>query len=299
MERDSLSGRRGKFDEGPSMPPWWLVILFAGALTAITWVGWHGGLLEGQYLVVLYFVLLGVFCNVALLAAFFWLWINLNSKRERRVQYNQELRYLRTWGGEEGRLRKQGLIRELNALGAVPGDLEQAVLTRADLAGANLRGCNLRGADLSEANLRGANLDGADLWGADLSGAKLNMASLRSANLRSANLENAELEKAQLTGANFHRCNLVNANLHGSDLSRVQLDRARFGARAEGAFQQTVHSSVEDWIRERLDEKGSYTAPGSEPEGDSQNDSKDGSKDADKDDGGDDPPSGGDAARES
>lgn len=291
MDRESLSRRRSPFDEGPPVPPWWLVILFASALTAITWVGWRGGLLQGQYLVVLYFVLLGVFFNVALLATFFWLWMNLNSKRERRIQYNQELRYLRAWGGEEGRLRKQGLIRELNALGAVPNDLEQAVLAGADLAGANLRGCNLRGADLSEANLRGADLDGADLWGADLSGAKLNMASLRSANLRSANLENAELEKAQLTGANFHRCNLVNANLHGSDLSRVRLERARFGARPEGAFQQTVHSSVEDWIRERLDEKGFYTTPGSEPEDDN-------SKDDSKDDEGDTPPSGGDAARE-
>ena len=234
----------------------------AAMLTSITLVGWRAGLLQGQYLATLYFLLLGGFINVALLALFFWVWMNLSSRRERCIQYNQELRYLRSWGGEEGRLRKQGLIRELNALRAVPSDLEQAVLAHADLSGANLRGCNMKGADLREANLHGAAMDGADLWGADLAGAQLTMASLRGANLRSCNLENAELVKAQLTGADFHRSNLVNANLHGCDLTRVRLERARFGARDEGTFQQTVHSSVEDWIRERLDEQGFYNFPG-------------------------------------
>ena len=247
---------------GPPLPPWWLAAGWAFLLAAVIWAGWQGGLFRGDTLTTLYFVLLAALVNVTLLALFFWLWMNLNSKRERCFQYNQELRHLRGWGGEEGRLRKQGLIRELNALHAVPGDLEQAVLAHADLAGANLRGCNLKGADLRQANLRGAALDGADLWGADLSGAKLNMASMRAANLRSSNLEGAELVKAQLTGADLHRGNLVNANLHGADLTRVRLERARFGAPAEGSFRQEVHPSVEDWIRERLDENGYYSFAG-------------------------------------
>lgn len=247
---------------GAPPPPWWLVLGWAALLGAVAWAGWQGGLLQGGNLANLYFILLGALFNVFLLALFLWGWMNLSSRRERRHLYNQELRYLRSWGGEEGRLRKQGLIRELNALRAVPGDLEQAMLAQADLAGADLRGCNMKGADLREANLHGATLDGADLWGADLSGAKLTMASLRSANLRSANLEGAELVKVHMTGADLYRGNLVGANLHGCDLRRVRLERARFAAMEEGSFQQTVHSSVEDWIRERLDEKGCYTLTG-------------------------------------
>ncbi|MCZ6556436.1 MAG: pentapeptide repeat-containing protein [SAR324 cluster bacterium] len=246
------------------MPSWWPVFLLTGLLTAITWLGWMGGLLEGQYLVVLYFVLLGVLLNVVLLALLLWAWMNLGGRRARCLEYNQELRYLRSWGGEEGRLRKQGLIRELNALGSAPEDLEQATLETADLSGANLKGCNLKGANLRNANLHGAALDGADLWGADLSNADLSMASLRGANLRSANLQDAELVKAQVANTNFHRSNLFNANLYGTDMSAANMKRTRFAGREQGALQRTVHSSVEDWIRERLDSAGFYTSSDAE-----------------------------------
>ena len=52
---------------GGRVPSWWPVFLLIGLLTAITWLGWKGGLLEGQYLVILYFILLGVLLNVVLL----------------------------------------------------------------------------------------------------------------------------------------------------------------------------------------------------------------------------------------
>lgn len=252
---------------GPPLPPWWLVLGWAAVLAAVSWAGWRSGMFQGQSPHNLYFLLLGALINVTLLALFFWFWMRLSGRRERCYNFDQDLRYLRSWAGEEGRLRKQGLIRDINALGAVPADLEAAVLAHADLAGADLHGCNLKGADLRGANLRGAILDGADLWGADLSGAELTMASLRSASLRGVNLEGAELVKARLTGADLHRANLVGTNLHGTDLTRVRLHRTRFAAIEEGSLPGTVHSSVEDWIRERLDEKGCYGSAGNQSAG--------------------------------
>ncbi len=243
-------------------PEGWLLLVPAAALILLAWAGWAGGLLQGGNLTILYFVLLGAVLNTMLLAALFWAWSGLGGRRARRREFNRELGYLRGWSGEEGRLRKQGLIREINALGGAPEDLEQAVLEEADLKGADLKGCNLKGADLRQANLHGAALDGADLWGADLTGANLTMASLRNANLRSSNLTGAELVKAQVAGASFHRCTLVNANVYGTDLARAGLERARFAGREQGAFRQTVHPSVEDWIRERLDGQGRYTSRG-------------------------------------
>ena len=107
---------------GPPLPPWWLLGCWAAALAAISWVGWQGGLLQagmfqGRFLDILFILLLGALINVPLLALFFWFWMRLSGKRERCFYFNQELRYLRSWAGEEGRLRKQGLIRDINALG--------------------------------------------------------------------------------------------------------------------------------------------------------------------------------------
>ncbi len=248
-------------DLGPPLPGWGVVLAVVAGLAGLTWAGWRAGLMEGMHLVILYAVVLGAFLNVILFSVFLWVWGIATERRTRCARYNEELRHLRTWGGQEGRRRKAGLIRELNALGAVPVDLENAVLARADLRGTNLRGCNLKGADLRRADLQGAALDGADLWGADLSGANLTMASLHHANMRGCNLENAELVKAQLGHVNLHRANLVNTNLYGTDLEQVRLERARFAQRGEGGLLQQVHSSVEDWIRERLDEQGLYTEP--------------------------------------
>lgn len=255
---------------GLHLPVWGVVVLLVCGLAGSFWAGWRAGLLEGESLTIVYAVVLGGFFNVTLLALFFWAWGAATARRNRIVRLNEELRYLLSWSGEESRRRKAGLIRELNALGIVPADLENAVLARADLKGANLRGCNLKGADLRRADLQGAQLDGADLWGADLKGANLSLAELRGANLRGCNLENAELVKVSFGEANLHRANLVNTNLYGTDLARVRLDRARFAAAGEGGLagqMQQIHSSVEDWIRERLDEEGFYAGTGEEPEG--------------------------------
>jgi len=198
--------------------------------------------------------------NVGLLTALLWLWHRLTERRRLVQQLDRELRYFRTWGGEEGVRRKAGLIRDINTLGAVPESLEQAVLSGADLSGADLHGCNLRGADLSGADLQGAFLERADLWGANLSGANLSLANLHGADLRSGDLDEATLVKCNLAEADLHRASLVGANLEGSGLEGARLHRARFARRGADEFQESVHASVEDWIRARLDARGYYTA---------------------------------------
>lgn len=212
----------------------------------------------------------GALINVALFAAYLALRERWMRDDDEIARLERELRYLRAWAGEEGRLRKVGLIRDLNALGAVPAHLEQVVLAEADLSGADLRGSALREGDLRGANLQGARLDGADLWGADLAGANLTLASLAGATLRGCILRDAQLPKANLEGANLHRADLVNANVEGARLAEANLERARFattGDGGQGEFPQAIHSSVEDWIRERLDERGFYLGakPGGEP----------------------------------
>jgi uncharacterized protein YjbI with pentapeptide repeats len=200
----------------------------------------------------------GALINVTLLAAFLALRERLLRRRALIALYRRELGYLRSWASEEGLLRKVGLIRELNALGAAPLDLDQAILRETDLSGCDLRGTSLRGADLRQANLQGSLLDGADLFGADLTGANLALASLAGAAARGANLDRAVLTKARLQGAILSRASLVDANLHGVDLRETALDRARFARRDGGAIGESVHPSVDDWIRARLDAKGCY-----------------------------------------
>lgn len=232
--------------------------LLALASALFAWLGWRGGLLEGGAESTLFLVVLGGLWNAALFALILLIHRRLTRAEALRQGYNTELRHLRRWAGEEGRLRKEGLIRDLNALGAAPVELEQALLAGADLKGVDLRGCSLKGADLQGADLQGALLDGADLWGADLTGANLTMASLRGASLRGSDLTGAQLVKADLEGASLHRALLVNTNLHGTALRTAHLERARFAQKEEGDFPLAVHSSVEDWIRERLDAKGFY-----------------------------------------
>ena len=251
-------------DREASFPGWSGVLAAVAVLGGLTWAAWRTELLAAAHLAILYAVVLGAFLNVLLFSLLLWGWARATEKRRRILRYREELGYLRSWSGEEGRRRKTGLIRALNELDAAPRELENAVLARADLKGANLRGCNLKNADLRRADLQGALLDGADLRGADLSGANLSRAGLSRANLRGCNLEDAELAKVRMDEANLHRANLVNANLYGTDLARVRLERARFAVRGEGGLLREVHSSVEDWVRERLDEHGLYNEPGAE-----------------------------------
>jgi hypothetical protein len=229
-------------------------------------LAWSAGLFGEDGWARLALLGLGAGLNVALIAAYLALRERWVREQEEIGRLQRELRYLRAWAGEEGRLRKAGLIRDLNALGAVPAQLEQAVLAGADLSGADLGDCSLRECDLRGANLQGARLDGADLWGADLSGANLTLASLRGAILRGCLLRDAQLPKANLEQANLHRADLVNANIEEVRLAGANLERARFAAEGQGDFPRSIHSSVEDWIRGRLDERGCFVGGGSAPE---------------------------------
>jgi uncharacterized protein YjbI with pentapeptide repeats len=110
-------------------------------------------------------------------------------------------------------------LREANLEGA---DLEEVnlsnvFLVKANLRGANLRGANLDGADLSQADLRGANLDGADLRGANL----------REANLRGADLHSAVLDETTQIDAKWHLVwKIVTQRSSKRDLSGIDLRRA-------------------------------------------------------------------------
>lgn len=206
-----------------------------------------------------------VLVNTALTFAVLWGWERLLRRRRQREALLRELRHLRPWATVEGVLRKAGLLRDLEALGATPTDLDGCELEGADLRGLRLAGCSLRGANLAGANLQGAVLDAADLFGADLSGANVGLASLRRANLRGCTLDGAMLSKTQLQGANLHRASLVHANLHGAALAGARLSLARFLRPEEGGFQLTVHPSVDDWIRARLGPDGRYRDAGDAP----------------------------------
>ncbi len=242
----------------------WPWVVGGAVLGVASLVGsWAAGLFSPHQWRTLALLAQGAILNAALFAAVLWVRDRFGARRARLAQLRRELGYFRAWASEEGILRKEGLIRDINALGEAPGDLAEAVLRGARLSGADLRGATLNGCDLSSANLQGALLEDAALWGANLAGADLTRSNLRGANLRGCNLENAQLVKASLDGANLHRANLVNANFEGVRLADTRLERARFAPPERGALPQTVHSSIEDWIRERLDNQGRYREPDS------------------------------------
>jgi hypothetical protein len=244
--------------------PWLLLGLAALTVPA----AWQLGLYAEGGWTMLALLAQGALFNVSAFAGYLALRERWMRREDEATRMLRELRYLRAWAGEEGRLRKAGLIRDLNALGAVPAHLEQIVLAEADLGGADLRGCSLRESDLRGANLQGARLEGADLWGADLSGANLTLASLQGAVLRGCAMRDAQLPKANLEFANLHRADLVNANIEGARLEGANLERVRFAmteARG-GDFPEAIHPSVEDWIRAKLDERGCYVGGDAERE---------------------------------
>jgi uncharacterized protein YjbI with pentapeptide repeats len=199
-----------------------------------------------------------VVLNTVLTAALLAAWDRLRTRRRLREGLHRELRHLRHLATPEGVLRKVGLLRDLNAQGSVPEELEGCELAEADLTGVRLAGCSLRGANLSGADLQGAVLDGADLFGAVLTGANLALASLRAASLRGCRLDGAQLIKADLTEANLHRASLVQADLHRANLQGARITLARFARPEAGPLPLTLHPSVEDWIRARLDADGRY-----------------------------------------
>lgn len=85
-------------------------------------------------------------------------------------------------------------------------DLQNIVLTAANLQGDNLLQAQLEDAFLVGANLRGDNLNSAQLQHAFLDGANL-----QGSNLHGADLSAADLSRADLTGANLHGATLTGA----------------------------------------------------------------------------------------
>ena len=252
----------GEEEQGAGiMPGIGLAGLLGFAALGTGWGAWQLGWLQtSPFELVTLFLISGLW-NAALMAAVLSIWQRFAWRAAQRGRLNRELRDLRGLGGEEGVVRLQGLVRELNRLGGTPRMLEGALLDGADLSGADLRQCNLRTARLQGANLQGALLDGADLSGAELSGANLSRVSIKGSLLERANLENVQLAKAEVTGANLRRANLVNVNLYGTSLRGANLERAQFAYGEAGHWESEVHASVEDWIREKLDEKGAYQPP--------------------------------------
>ena len=199
-----------------------------------------------------------VLLNAGVTAALLFGWERLRRASRLRETLLRELRHLRHGDSAEAILRKAGLLRDLNALGEVPEELDGCELEGADLTGVRLAGCSLRGANLAGADLQGAVLDGADLFGAALPGANLALASLAGANLRGCDLEGAVLIKADLRGASLHRATLVQADLHRAHLDGARLEQARFARPEEDSVGFSLHPSVEDWIRARLDREGRF-----------------------------------------
>jgi uncharacterized protein YjbI with pentapeptide repeats len=221
-----------------------------------------GALSQPPSLGVFLLLLLGaVLLNLALSVALLYAGERRGRARGVREGLLRELSSLRIQAGADAVARKAALLRELDALGAVPAQLDGFELSGADLRGVRLSGCSLRDANLAGADLQGAVLDQADLFGASLPGANLARGTLRGTNLRGCNLEGASLVKTQLERANLHRAELVGANLHRAALAGARLTLARFARREGGALQLTVHESVDDWIRARLDHEGRYREP--------------------------------------
>ncbi|NTW74193.1 MAG: pentapeptide repeat-containing protein [Chlorobiaceae bacterium] len=82
-----------------------------------------------------------------------------------------------------------------------------------------LDGVDLDNRMLSGADLQGARFVGASLKSADLSMARLQKANLRRADLRSANLEKADLRQADLRGATLWRASVGRAKFDGATVS--------------------------------------------------------------------------------
>lgn len=153
------------------------------------------------------------------------LWSVFDVYRERRAKirdYHDQLRAFHMWKGEEGVLRKVGIIRWLTE------DLQALLpsLYGIHLEGAVLSSANLKGAVLMDANLKGAVLENANLERAALWRANLDVASLRNANLKRASSREANLKGAFLVNANLERANLLNANLEGAFLAKANLEGA-------------------------------------------------------------------------
>jgi uncharacterized protein YjbI with pentapeptide repeats len=108
--------------------------------------------------------------------------------------------------------------RDLNDAVLSGADVRKADFTRARLQGAIFEGARLQGAIFNKAELQATDFRGAQLQGANLKQAKLQGALLRAARLEGAVLTLAELEGADLRGAQLQGANISLADLRGATL---------------------------------------------------------------------------------
>ena len=116
----------------------------------------------------------GFFLDIVFFGIILTIYEKWRSKKQQIREYYNQLRAFRTWGDEEGVLRKVDIIRQLTEEMKIPLpdmmgiNLKKADLTEANLSGANLSNANLAATDLFWANLSGANMSGAVLFKAEL-----------------------------------------------------------------------------------------------------------------------------------
>ena len=124
-------------------------------------------------------------------------------------------------------------------------NFEGANLSNAYFEGVNLSHANLNSTDLFGANLRGANLSNTNFWRAYLPAVYLEGANLSNASLSHANLEGADLEGANLEGADLSYAYLEGANLRGANLSNAKIKCTLLSASLEKAI--LTGACIQDW----------------------------------------------------
>lgn len=165
-------------------------------------------------------------------------WFNhYRARRDLVERYREELDDFRLWAGEEGILRKVGIIRRLREMGLPLPNLERMRLPGAVLRGvyfkeAHLDDVDFQGAHLDHSNFELANLKRTLLQGAGLRGANLKLASLLGAHLEDANLQGACLQQAFLEGARFDRADLRGANLQNTHFILAPSDEPDYEERS-------------------------------------------------------------------
>ena len=147
---------------------------------------------------------------------------------ECRKSLNAQIENCRGTNWEESGIKGFFKYANLNNLVLSWANLKEANFQCSTLKKVNLIGADLRGADLkftssNQANLKEANLNGADLLAAHLSGADLGWT-----DLKGANLQNTNLEGAHLRGAKLQNADLEGANLNGADLAEAKLKNSNF-----------------------------------------------------------------------
>ncbi len=111
-------------------------------------------------------------------------------------------------------------------------DFSEQVIGKLDLEGINLSKCLFRHSNLdqiilSKANLYMANFFGASVKGANLKGANLRKAYFNKCDLQNSDLQGANLTRANLTNANLDGVNLCNANLENAEIDLKQLEKVK------------------------------------------------------------------------